>query len=63
MATKPLPSPATPGQLSPRRRRVTTPALWRALVIVLAITGTIALALLVFGLLGVHAVTAHLRLH
>jgi hypothetical protein len=32
-------------------------------LIVLAVIGAIALALLVLGLLSVHAVTAHLRLH
>lgn len=63
MTTKPLRSAATPGQLPRRRRRIMRPRLLRLLAAALAMLGAIALLVLILGLLDVHAVTAHLRLH
>jgi hypothetical protein len=63
MATKSLPAYATPG------RAATSPARLRALpnraliLIARALIGTVAIALLVLGLLNVHTVTNHFRIH
>jgi hypothetical protein len=63
MAITPLRPAATPGRLPRRHRHPPVVALMRALPAGLAVVGAVALILLVLGLLGVHAVTEHLRLH
>jgi hypothetical protein len=63
MTTRPLRSAAVPGRLPRRRRRLTAGRLLRPVGIALAIIGAIALLLLLLGLLQVHVVTEHLRLH
>jgi len=63
MATKPLPGYAQPGRLARRPQRFAPDRLARFIVIVFALIGVIAIALLVVGLLDVHAVTDHSRIH
>jgi hypothetical protein len=63
MATKPLPGYAKPGRLARRTRRFTPYRLGLFLLIVCALIGAIAVALLVLGLLNVHAVTDHFRIY
>jgi hypothetical protein len=63
MITKPLPAPAKPGRLSSRPRRFAPYRIARLILIVLVLTGVIAIALLVLGLLHVHIVTDHFRIH
>ena len=61
--TKPLPAYARPGRLPPRPQRFAPHRIARFILIVLALIGTVAIALLVLGLLDVHAVTNHFRIH
>jgi hypothetical protein len=63
MTTRPLPSPATPGRLPRRRRRITPSRLLRPVETTLAVIGAIAIVLLLLGVLDVHAVTEHLSVH
>jgi len=63
MATKPLPGYATPGRLARRTRGFTPYGLGLFLLVVCALIGVIAIALLVLGLLNVRAVTDHFRIH
>jgi hypothetical protein len=63
MITKPLPAPAKPGTLSSRPRHFAPYRIARTLLIVLVLVGVIAIVLLVLGLLHVHAVTDHFRIH
>ena len=60
--TKPLPAYVRPGRL-PHRRRLAPYRIARFTLIVLALIGTVAIVLLVLGLLDVHAVTNHFRIH
>ena len=60
--TKPLPAYVRPGRL-PRRRRFAPYRIARFIPIVLALIGTVAIVLLVLGLLNVPAVTNHFRIH
>ena len=61
--TKPLPAYARPGRLPRRRRRFAPYRTARFILTVLALIGTAAIVLLVLGLLNVHAVTNHFRIH
>jgi hypothetical protein len=63
MATKPLPAPAKPGRLPRRPRHFAPYRIARSILIVFALIGVVAIALLVLGLLHVHAVTSHFRVH
>jgi hypothetical protein len=63
MATKPLPTYAKPGRLRRRPRRFAPHRVARFVVIVLALIGVVSIALLVLGLLNVHAVTNHFNIH
>jgi hypothetical protein len=62
MATKPLPGYAKPGRLARRPQHFTPYRLARFILIAVALIGMIAIALLVLGLLNVHAVTDHFRI-
>ena len=62
MAIKPLPGYTMPGRLAPRRHFALY-LIARFILIVLAVIGVVAIALLVLGLLHVHAVTNHFRIH
>lgn len=62
-ATKPLPAHARPGRLARRPQRFAPHRIARFILIVLALIGTVAIALLVLGLLNVHAVTNPFRIH
>jgi hypothetical protein len=62
MAIKPLPGYTMPGRLAPRRHFAPY-LIARFILIVLAVIGVVAIALLVLGLLNVHAVTDHFRVH
>ena len=61
--TKPLPTYARPGRLPRRPHRFAPNRIARFILIVLALIGTVAIALLILGLLNVHAVTNHFRIH
>jgi preprotein translocase subunit Sss1 len=61
--TKPLPAYARPGRLARRPQRFEPHQIARLILIVLALIGTVAIALLVLGLVHVHAVTNHVRIH
>jgi hypothetical protein len=61
--TKPLPAYTRPGRLARRRRRFAPHRIARFILVVLALIGTVAIVLLVLGLLNVHAVTNHFRIH
>ncbi len=63
MATKPLPGYAQPGTLPRRPRHFAPYRIARSTLIVFALIGLIAVALLILGLLNVHAVTEHFRIH
>ena len=63
MATKSLPAYATPGRLPPGLRHFAPYRIARFILIAHALIGTVAIALLVLGLLNVHAVTNHYRIH
>jgi hypothetical protein len=62
MATKPLPGYAKPGRRARRTRRFTPYGLALFILIVCALIGVIAIALLVLGLFNVRAVTDHFRI-
>jgi len=61
--TKPLPAYARPGRLSGGHQRFAPHQIAPFILIVLALIGTVATALLVLGLLNAHAVTNHFRIH
>ena len=61
--TKPLPAYARPGRLPRRPQHFAPHQIARFILTVLALIGTVAIALLVLGLLNVHAVTNHFRIH
>jgi hypothetical protein len=63
MATEPPPEPAKRRRLPRRPRHFAPYRLARFILVVLALIGAIALALLVLGLLNVHLVTDHFRIH
>jgi hypothetical protein len=64
MATRPISPFTEPGRLQHRQRRSTS-IYGFALFIgaVLALIGAVAVVLLVLGLLNVHGVTEHFRIH
>jgi hypothetical protein len=57
------PAYATPGRLPRRPRHFAPYRIARFILIALALIGTVAIARLVLGLLNVHAVTNHFRVH
>jgi hypothetical protein len=61
--TKSLPAYARPGRLRRRPQHFAPYQIARLILIVLALIGTVAIALLVLGLLNVHVVTNHFRIH
>ena len=61
--TKPLPAYARPGRLARRPQRFVPHQIARFILMLLAHIGTVAIALLILGLVNVHAVTNHLRIH
>ena len=61
--TKPVPAYAQPGRLPRRPRHFAPYRIARFILIALALIGTVAIALLVLGLLNVHGVTNHFRIH
>ena len=61
--TKPLPAHARSGRLPRRPQRFAPYRIARFILVVLALIGTVAIALLVLGLLNVHVVTNHFRIH
>ena len=63
MATKSLPAYATPRRLPRPPRHFAPYRIARFILIARALIGTVAIALLVLGLLNVHAVTNHFRIH
>ncbi len=63
MATKPLPRYLRPGRLPHRPRQFMLYRIGRFGLAALALVGALAIVLLVLGLLGVHAVTEHFRIH
>jgi hypothetical protein len=63
MATEPTPAPAKRGRLPRRPRHFAPYRLARFILVVLALIGAVALALLVLGLLNVDIVTDHFRIH
>jgi hypothetical protein len=62
MATKPLPGYVSRGRLPRRRRQLVVYRVARFALVILAVVGALAIALLVLGLLGLHAVTQHFRI-
>jgi hypothetical protein len=63
MATKPLPGYVSRGRLARRRRQFVVYRLARFALVMLAFIGALAIAMLVLGLLGLHAVTEHFSIH
>jgi hypothetical protein len=63
MITKPLPAAAKPGRLSGRQRHFAPYRVARFALVALVLIGVIAIALLILGLLHVHAVTEHFSIH
>jgi hypothetical protein len=63
MATKSLPAYATPGRLPRRPRHFAPYGIARLILIVLALIGTVGIAVLVLRLLNVHAVSNHFGTH
>jgi hypothetical protein len=63
MATKPLPGYVSRGRLARRPRQFVVYRVARLAVVMLAVLGALAIALLVLGLLGLHAVTDHFSIH
>jgi uncharacterized RDD family membrane protein YckC len=61
--TEPLPAYARPGRLPRRPQRFAPYRIARFILIVLALIGTVAIALPVLGLLNVHAVTNPFPIH
>jgi hypothetical protein len=62
MATKPLPGYVSRGRLARRPRQFMVYRVARFVLGVLVVTGALAIALLVLGLLGLHAVTDHISI-
>jgi hypothetical protein len=63
MATEPPGAPAKSRRLPRRPRHFAPYRIARFILFVLAVIGVIAIALLVLGLLKVHIVTDHFRIH
>ena len=63
MATKPLPRYVSRGRLARRPRQFAVYRVARFALVTLAVIGTLAIALLLLGLLGLHAVTQHFSIH
>jgi hypothetical protein len=63
MATKPLPGYVSRGRLPRRPRQLAVYRIARFALAVFAVIGALAIALLVLGLVGVHAVTEHFSIH
>ena len=63
MATKPLPRYVSRGRLARRPRQFVVVRVARAVLVTLAVIGALAIATLVVGLLGLHAVTEHISIH
>ena len=63
MATKPLPRYLRPGRLARRPRQVMLDRVGRVALAALALVGAVAIVMLVLGLVGVHVVTDHFRMH
>jgi hypothetical protein len=63
MATEPPPGPGTSRRLPRRPQHFAPYRLARFVLVVLALIGVAAIALLVLGLLNVHVVTDHFRIH
>ena len=63
MATEPPPATAKRGRLPRRPRHFAPYRLARFILVVLALIGVAALALLVLGLLNVELVTDHFSIH
>ncbi len=61
--TKPLRAYARPGRLPRRAQHIVPYQIARFILIVLALIGTVAIALLVLGPLNVDAVTNRFRIH
>jgi hypothetical protein len=63
MAIKPIPGYVRPGRLARRPRQFILSRVARVGLVALVLVGLLAIALLVLGLAGVHAVTDHFRIH
>jgi hypothetical protein len=63
MVTKPLSVFATHGRLPYRQRHFVAYRIGPLVLVVVGLIGVIAIVLLVLGLLDVHAVTQHFRIH
>jgi hypothetical protein len=63
MATEPPPPPAKRERLPRRPKHFAPYRLGRFILIVLALIGAVALALLILGLLDVQVVTDHFHIH
>jgi hypothetical protein len=63
MATEPSGAPDAIERLPRRPQHFAPYRLGRSIVLVLALIGVIAIALLVLGLFHVHVVTEHFRIH
>ncbi len=63
MSTKPPPAPAERGRLPRRPKHFAPYRLTRFILIVLALIGAVALALLILGLLDVQVVTDRFHIH
>ena len=62
MAIKPLPGYVRPGRLARRPRQFMLDRVARFGLVALMLVGALAIALLVLGLVGLHAVTEHFRI-
>jgi hypothetical protein len=63
MASKPLPGYVSRGRLARRPRQFIAYRVARLALVMLALLGALVIALLVLGLLGLHAVTDHFSIH
>ena len=63
MTTKPLPGYVSRGRLPRRPRQFVLYRLARFALVMFAVIGALAIALLILGLLGLHAVTEHFNIH
>jgi hypothetical protein len=63
MATKPVSVFTRPGRVRRRPRHIAPRLVTRLILVVLALVGVIAIGFLVLGLLNVHAITNHFRIH
>jgi hypothetical protein len=63
MATKPLPGYVSRGRLARRPRQLVAHRIARFTLVTLVFIGALAIAILVLGLLGLHAVTEHFSIH